>query len=79
MTDGVMVNRGSSARTACEPAQRVTRSLLGYGVVAGPFYVLVILVQAWIQPRLPLLSRLASSRARLKPGRIQAWTRITRT
>ncbi len=23
----------------CSPAARVTRSLLGYGVIAGPFYV----------------------------------------
>ncbi len=30
----------------CAPAVRVTRSLLGYGVVAGPFYVTVSLAQA---------------------------------
>jgi hypothetical protein len=30
----------------CSPAARVTRSLLGYGVVAGPFYVVVSLAQA---------------------------------
>jgi hypothetical membrane protein len=30
----------------CEPATAVTRSLLGYGVLAGPFYVTVSLVQA---------------------------------
>jgi hypothetical membrane protein len=30
----------------CTPAERVTRSLLGYGVVAGPFYVTVSLAQA---------------------------------
>ena len=30
----------------CGPAGRVTRSLLGYGIVAGPFYVLVSLAQA---------------------------------
>ncbi len=30
----------------CSPAARVTRSLLGYGVVAGPFYVAVSLGQA---------------------------------
>jgi hypothetical membrane protein len=29
----------SSATADCEPAVRITRSLLGYGVVAGPFYV----------------------------------------
>jgi hypothetical membrane protein len=30
----------------CAPAARVTRSLLGYGVIAGPFYVAVSLAQA---------------------------------
>jgi hypothetical membrane protein len=30
----------------CSPAARVTRSLLGYGVIAGPFYVIVSLAQA---------------------------------
>jgi len=30
----------------CDPATRVTRSLLGYGVLAGPFYVVVSLAQA---------------------------------
>jgi hypothetical protein len=30
----------------CSPAARVTRSLLGYGVIAGPFYVVVSLAQA---------------------------------
>jgi heme A synthase len=35
---------------ACEPAGRITRSLLGYGVIAGPFYVLVALGQALIRP-----------------------------
>jgi hypothetical membrane protein len=30
----------------CSPAQRVTRSLLGYGVLAGPIYVTTSVVQA---------------------------------
>ena len=30
----------------CAPAGRVTRSLLGYGVIAGPFYIAVSLAQA---------------------------------
>jgi hypothetical protein len=30
----------------CGPTARVTRSLLGYGVIAGPLYVVVSLVQA---------------------------------
>ena len=39
---------GTTARTAeCEPAARVTRSLLGYGLLAGPVYVGVSLAQAF--------------------------------
>lgn len=30
----------------CTPAARITKSLLGYGVIAGPFYVIVSLAQA---------------------------------
>jgi hypothetical membrane protein len=36
----------ANADTSCEPDQRVTKSLLGYGVIAGPIYVLVSLTQA---------------------------------
>jgi hypothetical membrane protein len=36
--------------TTCTPAVRVTRSLLGYGVIAGPFYVIVSLAQALTRP-----------------------------
>ena len=38
----------SSAGTSpeCTPADRVTKSLLGYGVIAGPFYLAVALTQA---------------------------------
>jgi hypothetical protein len=35
------------AARPCTPAQRVTRSLLGYGVLAGPLYVTVALAQAF--------------------------------
>lgn len=34
---------------SCSPAARVTRSLLGYGVLAGPFYILVVLAQALLR------------------------------
>ena len=27
----------------CTPAERITRSLLGYGIIAGPMYVLISL------------------------------------
>ena len=35
---------------ACTPAARVTRSLLGYGIIAGPIYVAVSLTQALTRP-----------------------------
>jgi hypothetical protein len=34
----------------CSPAGRVTKSLLGYGVIAGPLYVVVGLAQALTRP-----------------------------
>jgi len=34
-------------RAECPPADRVTKSLLGYGVIAGPIYVSVSLAQAF--------------------------------
>lgn len=37
---------GVHDRAACTPQARVTKSLLGYGVLAGPFYVVVSLSQA---------------------------------
>jgi hypothetical membrane protein len=36
--------------TVCSPAGRITRSLLGYGVIAGPLYVIVSLAQALTRP-----------------------------
>ncbi|MET7399600.1 DUF998 domain-containing protein [Dactylosporangium sp. NPDC005572] len=36
----------TTALADCTPAQRVTRSLLGYGVIAGPVYVTAALAQA---------------------------------
>ncbi|WP_370616861.1 DUF998 domain-containing protein [Mumia sp. Pv 4-285] len=39
--------RTADARTTCDLATRVTKSLLGYGVLAGPFYVTVALTQAF--------------------------------
>lgn len=40
----------TTAAIACTPETRVTRSLLGYGVLAGPFYVGVSLAQALTRP-----------------------------
>ena len=42
------VSLGSNG--TCDPRTRVTRSLLGYGVLAGPFYVTVSLAQAITRP-----------------------------
>jgi hypothetical membrane protein len=39
----------AGSQAGCTPEQRVTRSLLGYGVVAGPFYVAVSLAQASVR------------------------------
>lgn len=36
----------TTAQVECSPADRVTKSLLGYGVIAGPVYVTVALAQA---------------------------------
>jgi hypothetical protein len=38
--------RAATTRPDCTPAARVTKSLLGYGVIAGPFYVVTALAQA---------------------------------
>jgi len=32
--------------TSCDPATRVTRTLLGYGIIAGPIFIVVALAQA---------------------------------
>jgi hypothetical protein len=40
----------AAAAGTCDPETRVTRSLLGYGVLAGPVYVTASLVQALTRP-----------------------------
>lgn len=37
----------ATTATTCDPASRVTRSLLGYGIIAGPLYVAVSLAQVF--------------------------------
>lgn len=39
-----------TAEQDCPPGTRVTKSLLGYGVLAGPLYVIVVLAQALLRP-----------------------------
>jgi len=40
---------GTEAEAACTPQERVTRSLIGYGILAGPFYIVVSLIQAVVR------------------------------
>jgi hypothetical membrane protein len=56
------VIRGKPALPAgdCGPGTRLTRSLLGYGVLAGPFYVAVVLGQAFTRPGFDLTRHDAS-------------------
>jgi hypothetical protein len=42
----IAVDPAAGRDTSCEPAARVTKSLLAYGVIAGPTYVLVSVGQA---------------------------------
>lgn len=49
--DSLAITRPMGATTEeCDPAARITRSLLGYGALAGPFYVVVALAQAIARP-----------------------------
>ncbi|MFI5282043.1 MAG: DUF998 domain-containing protein [Candidatus Dormibacterales bacterium] len=48
------------AAPACEPGARVTRSLLGYGVIAGPLYVGAVLIQSLFRPGFDLTRHDAS-------------------
>jgi len=45
MTSQTIIKPTSTEIASCDPATRVTRSLLGYGVIAGPLYVAVSLAQ----------------------------------
>jgi hypothetical membrane protein len=45
-----MLEHHTAATTPCDRASRVAKSLLGYGVIAGPIYVAVSLVQALTRP-----------------------------
>lgn len=55
----------------CMAADRVTKSLLGYGVIAGPFYVLVTLAQAVTRDGFDLARHQWSLLANGGPGWIQ--------
>jgi len=62
----------TASRTAtCDPASRVTRSLLAYGVIAGPVYVTISLVQAFTREGFDLSRHQWSMLANGGPGWIQ--------
>lgn len=60
----------TSARS-CDSATRVTRSLLGYGVLAGPLYVVIVLAQALFRPGFDLTRDDASLLSNAALGWIQ--------
>lgn len=46
MSQVTIQSSGPVRAAGCDPAGRVTRSLLGYGVIAGPLYVVVSVTEA---------------------------------
>ena len=56
---------------ACTPADRVTKSLLGYGVIAGPFYLAVAVAQMLTREGFDLTRHQWSLLANGGPGWIQ--------
>jgi Protein of unknown function (DUF998) len=50
MGNSATARRATEGPAICDGAGRTTKSLLGYSVLAGPFYVLVVLVQAFTRP-----------------------------
>jgi len=79
MGDGIAVERSGQRDVECSrPGARVTKSLLGYGVLAGPFYVIVVLAQALTRPGFDLARHDASLLSNGPLGWIQArisWSR----
>ena len=48
MTQPTVTSTGSQG--ACSPATRLTRSLLGYGMIAGPFYLVTSVTEGLLRP-----------------------------
>ena len=72
MTQSTTTTSTSRAAGAnCDPASAVTRSLLGYGVIAGPLYVAVALAQALTREGFDLTRHQWSMLANGGPGWIQ--------
>jgi hypothetical membrane protein len=58
--------------STCDPATRVTKSLLGYGIIAGPFYLAAWLGQAFTRPGFHLDRHAASLLTNGSWGWVQA-------
>jgi len=50
MSKAIAVSGARAHAKVCDASTKVTRSLLGYGIIAGPIYVLVGLVEGLIRP-----------------------------
>ena len=61
----------TESAAGCAPADRITKSLLGYGVIAGPLYVVVALAQAFTREGFDLGLHEWSLLANGGPGWIQ--------
>jgi len=55
MSEAFVLKGKGGSDISCSPSGRVTRSLLGYGLVAGPFYVPALLGHALCRPGFDLL------------------------
>ncbi|MGS0688588.1 DUF998 domain-containing protein [Nakamurella sp. GG22] len=61
----------TSMAVDCRPEDRITRSLLGYGIIAGPFYVVVSLAQAAVRDGFDLTRHECSLLANGSAGWVQ--------
>jgi hypothetical membrane protein len=65
------VETPASRAATCDPATRLTKSLLGYGLIAGPIYIAAWLTQATTRPGFSLRTDAASLLANGRLGWIQ--------
>lgn len=50
VNESILTSGSQLSTNSCDPATRVTKSLLGYGVIAGPLYVATALAQGIFRP-----------------------------
>ena len=74
MSHAIATDRPTTSARKCSPAARVTRSLLGYGVIAGPIYVASVLTQGLTRRGFDLLKDDASLLSNGSLGWIQVLT-----